>query len=360
MQPTRANQTLLREEQMALLDRLLEQEIMAQRRTATVNGTGYGPDDFLTQNRAAAQEAPQPDGIYAREPTARESIADALTPVFQSLRGLFPDTPTDARSAYRDAENLSGLLDFMPLVGGGISAEQARRDLGQGDYGSAALNGAFALMDVVPSVAAVRKGIKPATKGLREGMVDLPDNPIARDYFVRQMTDAKASHGPIGKSVDVYTPDEYAGMRLAMRPEGDAGYAVKPDGEIASVVKNKNADFRGFGEAVMRRSEPQGGYWLNAFDTALPSIYGRGGFQPVSRLPFNEDVARGDWGDEATEAFMAANAKYSGGRPDLVFMARDPSVAAPVVQGQGGLLTDDWDLAVQALDDKLKQLGYRK
>ena len=36
-------------------------------------------------------------------------------------------------------------------------------------------------------------------------------------------------------------------------------------------------------------------------------------------------VARGDWGDEATNAFMQANAKYSGGRPDLVFMARDPS-----------------------------------
>jgi hypothetical protein len=88
-------------------------------------------------------------------------------------------------------------------------------------------------------------------------------------------------------------------------------------------------------------------------------MYGRGGFQPVSRLPFAEDIARGDWGDEATDAFMAANARYSGGRPDLVFMARNPAAGIPVVQGRGGLLTDDYDLAVQELDREMKRLGYR-
>lgn len=313
-------------------------------------------DDMLrpiwTAEEAQYTAETQPT-LQARQPTVRESVAGTLAPAFASMPGM------SERAGYRAADKLAGLLDFVPFVGGAMSAEQARRDFAGGDYGSGAANAAFSLMDIVPGVAAARAGMKPAIPTLREGMVDVADHPIAREYFVRQMRAARASHGPIGKSVDVYSPDEYAGTRMAMTPEGDAGYVVKPDGEVASVVKRRGSPFKDFSGAVLRRSEPEGGYWLNAFDTALPELYGRGGFRPVSRLPFAEDIARSDWGDEATDAFMAANARYSGGRPDLVFMARNPAAPGPVMQGQGGLLTDDYDVAVQALEQELKRLGYR-
>lgn len=323
----------------------------------------YRIDDLLrpiwTQEQADYEQQMAPT-IGSAEPTTVEWLAGKMTPAMQGFRGMFPGVATDERAAYQDAKRVAGLLDFVPFIGGGISADQARRDLEHGDYGQAAMNGAFSLLDIVPTVASVRKGIKPALSGVREGMIDVPDHPLTREYFARQLREAQASHGPIGRSVDVYAPDDYKGMKMAMRPEGDAGFAIKPDGEIASVLKHKSSDFRDFGGAALRRAEPDGGYWLNAFDTALTGIYGKNGFQPVSRLPFNENVARGDWGDEATDAFMRANVKYSGGRPDLVFMARDPAATAPITQGRGGLLTDDWDEAVRLLDERLKQLGYRK
>lgn len=306
----------------------------------------------------AQYEAETQPMLMAREPSVVESLTDWMTPAVESLTGLSP------RSSTALASKAAGLLDMLPVVGGGVSAAQAGRDISSGNYGDAAMNMGFALADLVPAAAAARRGIKTGLrtalpKGLSEGMIDIPDRPITRDYFARQLGQARATHGPIGKSVDVYAPDEYAGMKMAMTPEGNAGYVVKPDGEIASVVKAKDAPIKDFAGSVMRRAEPQGGYWLNAFDTALPEIYGRGGFRPVSRLPFAEDIARSDWGDEATNAFMAANARYSGGRPDLVFMARNPAQAGPVRQGQGGLLTDDYDLAIQELENELKRLGYR-
>lgn len=316
----------------------------------------YRLDAMLRPDWEAAQaqyEAETQPTLQAREPSAVESLTGVMAPAFASLPGM------SERGGYRTAEKLAGLLDFVPFVGGAMSAEQARRDIGAGDYGSGAANAAFSLLDIVPGAAALRGGVKTAVPTLREGMIDVADHPLARDYFARQLNEARASHGPVGKSVDVYSPDEYAGTRMAMTPAGDAGYVVKPDGEVASVVKKRGSPFKDFSGAVLRRSEPEGGYWLNAFDTALPEMYGRGGFRPVSRLPFAEDIARGDWGDETTDAFMAANARYSGGRPDLVFMARNPAAPGPVRQGQGGLLTDDYDVAVQELERELKRLGYR-
>lgn len=281
---------------------------------------------------------------------ARDMAVDILPP--SVVNNLF------GRPASQDFLDREGLLGFTGvreatrLADAPVNAYYGNKGEAVADVGV----GALGLLGLIP---ASRTAAGPAIKTLSEGMIDVADHPIARDYFARNLRAAQASHGPIGRSVDVYSPAEYEGMRMAMRPEGDAGFAIKPTGEIVSVLKHKGSDFRDFGASALRRAEPDDGYWLNAFDTALTGIYGKGGFQPVSRLPFNEDIARSDWGNEATDAFMAANAKYSGGRPDLVFMVRNPAATEPVVQGRGGLLTDDWDEATRLLDDELRRLGYR-
>lgn len=262
-----------------------------------------------------------------------------------------------------DREGLLGILgvrDALRLVDAFTNASLGNTDAAAADVGM----GALGLLNFVPAgkpFGAAEKGATAMARraGMTEGMIDVADNPIARQYFVDRLTAAQASHGPIGKSVDVYSPDEYAGLRMAMTPEGDAGYAVKPTGEIVSVLKHKQSPVKDFAGKTMRRSEEQGGTWLNAFDTTLPGLYNRGGgFQPVARLPFSEEVARESWGDPATEAFMRANAKFNAGRPDVVFMARDPMNAAPVSPGQGGATIDDWDLGIKMVQDYLKELGY--
>jgi hypothetical protein len=313
------------------------------------------PAWMAQEAQQTAQSQPQ---ILPRERTVSEDVEDWWADKIRRVSGDTP-FPVDARGSQRIGKRIAGLLEFVPGPSTMMSGVQAQRDATAGNYGSAAMNAGFGLLDVVPGMAATRTGMNATAKGLSEGMIDVADHPIAREYFARQLQQARATHGPIGKSVDVYSPDEYAGTRMGMTPSGDAGYVVKPDGEVASVVKAKGAPIKDFAGAVLRRSEPQGGYWLNAFDTALPEIYGRGGFRPVSRLPFAEDIARGDWGDEATDAFMASNSRYSSGRPDLVFMARNPERPGPVMQGQGGLLTDDYDVAVQELERELRRLGYR-
>lgn len=113
------------------------------------------PNDTLTQG--------PPD-------TVTDSITNFLAPIYEQITGLSP------RSSRYEAEKLSGLMDFLPVVGGGISAAQAGRDFDQGNYGSAALNAGFSLLDMIPAVAAVRGGIKPAITAIPEDARRLGQN----------------------------------------------------------------------------------------------------------------------------------------------------------------------------------------
>ena len=120
----------------------------------------YRIDDLLrpiwTQEQADYEQQMAPT-ISSREPTTVEWLAGKMTPAMQGLRGMVPGVATDERSAYQDAQKVAGLLDFVPFIGGGISADQARRDIGQGNYGSAAMNAGFGLLDIVPGLGKAAK-----------------------------------------------------------------------------------------------------------------------------------------------------------------------------------------------------------
>jgi hypothetical protein len=232
---------------------------------------------------------------------------------------------------------------------------------GEDVTGNDVLAAAFGLAETIPGAFAARRlpglmEIEPRV--VSDGFAELTQNPQNRQYFSESMSSAQDTWGPIGRSVDVYPPEDYAGTSMFMSPGAEAGFVVKPDGEVASVVRRRDADFPNVSGRALRRSEPEGGNWLNAFDTALTQMYGRNNFRPVSRLPFDEGMMRSELGDEAADAFMSANAAYSGGRPDVVFMARDPSFAGPVTSGSGGETFSDWDDAMAALQAELARLGY--
>jgi hypothetical protein len=262
---------------------------------------------------------------------------------------------------YFAADRPLAVGDFL---GGGIvdmADVGTRYASGEEMTGNDALAAIFGIAETLPAGFAARRlpgllEIEPRIVG--EGFAELTQNPQNRQYFAQNMSDAQDTWGPIGRSVDVYEPEDYAGMSMFMSPNADAGFVVKPDGEVASVVKRRGADFPDVSGRALRRSEPEGGNWLNAFDTAITEMYGRNNFRPVSRLPFDEGIVRSEWGDEATDAFMTANAGYSAGRPDVVFMARDPSFAGPVSAGSGGQSFSDWDDAMASLQAEMRRLGY--
>ena len=64
---------------------------------------------------------------------------------------------------------------------------------------------------------------------------------------------------------------------------------------------------KGFASKSLAEAAPNGGVFLNAFDTFLTDLYGKNGYRAVSRIPFDEDVMRDSIGDEATEAFILSD-----------------------------------------------------
>ena len=67
----------------------------------------------------------------------------------------------------------------------------------------------------------------------------------------------------------------------------------------------------------MQLAIAQGGRTLDAFDTALPALYGVNGFRVVSRLPWDEGHNPKGWSKRKFKM-------YNNGEPDVVFMAYDP------------------------------------
>ena len=130
-----------------------------------------------------------------------------------------------------------------------------------------------------------------------------------------------------------------------------------PDGSVVSATDNPN---RGFSDAALAAGVQNGAKWLMAFDTVLPQKYARFGFKPVARLPFSEDVARSDWGDEATDAFMKKTADYNSGKPDAVFMVYDPDFTDTVANNVGGQITDDWDKAMSLVNKAVARTDKKR
>jgi len=108
-----------------------------------------------------------------------------------------------------------------------------------------------------------------------------------------------------------YTPEEYAEMRTFLSPDGNTGFAIRPDGDVVSVFNA--GPTKGAGRAAMEEAIKQGGTKLDAFDGFLPGYYNQFGFQEVRREP-----------------------NWTPGGPDVVYMERAPQ-GAPGSAGKPGV-----------------------
>lgn len=140
--------------------------------------------------------------------------------------------------------------------------------------------------------------------------------PADADLYRQQMEELKETNR-FATSVHIYNDDEYAGMRLFVTDDGRSGIALKGD-EIVSVFSHRDSNHPRAANSMLETAINAGGRRLDCFDTALPEIYARSGFVPVARLKWNDDYAPEGW-DYRTYA------PFNGGRPDVVFMAYDPS-----------------------------------
>lgn len=116
-----------------------------------------------------------------------------------------------------------------------------------------------------------------------------------------------------GAAVEVKSPEFYADPEnhLYFSEDGRAGAVVKPDGDLVSVFKHpeSTAKMRDILTDASQEATKLDGFDIDGF---LPNYYSRFGFRPVARVTFNDEFAPPKWD-------FAEN-----GRPDNVFMVRDP------------------------------------
>ena len=126
-----------------------------------------------------------------------------------------------------------------------------------------------------------------------------------------------------------------------MSEDGSVGFAIKPDGEISSLVKNKKSQIKAPSYSTLQVATQNGGTWLNAIDTILPLLYGQSGFRPVARIKWDDRYAPDGW--DYNDPTLK---KFNNGRPDIVFMVYDPKFTGTVANNLGGKIVSSYDKAV--------------
>ncbi|MCQ4128253.1 hypothetical protein NOU13_27500 [Rhodococcus erythropolis] len=169
--------------------------------------------------------------------------------------------------------------------------------------------------------------------------------PSDADLYRQQMEQLKVSNR-FASSVHIYSDDEYANMRLFVTDDGRSGIALNDD-EIVSAFSHRDSKYPSAAKSMLAVAVQQGGRRLDCFDTALPRIYSEAGFVPVARLKWNDDYAPDDWN-------YTVYSRYNGGRPDVVFMAHDPTSVDSRYQNGSGRYVELYDDGIDAVRARLR------
>jgi len=197
-----------------------------------------GGEPYSEAGMDYGRKRPNRGTIAPRTPTIVEDITERVTPMMQSMSGL------SERSSRKMAGDVASLMDFLPVVGGGISAAQAGRDLNAGDYGSAALNAGFSLLDMIPAAASVRRAATPMAKSATGRiMATMPSRAAAETYMLRDRLAAPSGYiGPSGRPSIVDIPET-------------GRFEARPISEIENAAR-EYMDARGMDSSPLREYAP--------------------------------------------------------------------------------------------------------
>lgn len=140
--------------------------------------------------------------------------------------------------------------------------------------------------------------------------------------FFNAITQAKKEN-PHGAYVTAYGANDYTGFRTMLDDTGNAGVAVKPDGDIISVFSNPTAGRKQAVSTLLINALDAGGTKLDNFDGRLSRIYEKHGFIPVARVAFDRDYAPDGWNYERD------------GTPDVIFWVHNGDTPEQVAQKIG-------------------------
>lgn len=135
--------------------------------------------------------------------------------------------------------------------------------------------------------------------------------------FYTLLKDFKALDRNRYAQVHLYTPEEYAQMRLFTGKDGKYGFAIKDDGDIVSVFASPDVP-KGTGHSIVIAAKSAGGTKLDNFDTYLSGLYEQHGFKEVGRDAWNEEYIPRDL-EGNVEWDKNYWSKYNNGEPDVVY-----------------------------------------
>jgi len=178
---------------------------------------------------------------------------------------------------------------------------------------------------------------------------------------INRTTDAQEYHNAIkvaaskrtddGVQVDVKSPEDYKeiidnGGKLYLSEDKKFGAMVKADGYMGSLFKHPDSPEKGVSKTLQDIRVKDGGRFFDAFGTHLEKIYAKNGFEPVARLPFNEEFAPHGWQDTVLKS-----------KPDVVFFAYNPNGDFKIGDGQK---FDDFDKAYTFAKDKADEYAKER
>lgn len=129
---------------------------------------------------------------------------------------------------------------------------------------------------------------------------------VSPEEFAEALAQAKQVDRRV-RFLSDYSPEEYATMRLFLTPDGQAGFAIKQDGDIVNLFNV--SPVRGLGRQLVDQAIANGGTHLDAFEGKLTDLYRSKGFEEVRRVPFDPQYAPEGWSEAE-------------GTPDIVYMQR--------------------------------------
>lgn len=257
--------------------------------------------------------------------SARDKIASGLLGL-----GLYDDNPY---AAYRAAEGLLSVVDFLPGVGDAKGAAETVDAANRGDYATAGLMGAATAAGVVPvlgdAASAVLMGI-----ARKRGIEDVAPSQIYDKRVKAQpiMEDLKLDVERTEYDVPTVSLADYEGKKALLTmadrtPSGDTIYGLNG-------VEFEQPVYLGGGRDYMFNPDFPGQAWANAqgYVTAVENAMRRGGDDSMLVLPFQMAPSSNDFTDMGP-AVMIEHAKAALGKRDISYIDKLIKKADPDFPG---------------------------
>lgn len=283
-----------------------------------LRGAGYGTQIDKLINNASPRKIPTVNATINQSDLA--GAAEVLENLYQ--RRLYHERTSPFRVGYGESASPS-------IPGYTLDAGRIR--------GSGGLKGQLykSSDEFITAVSATHNGLISTPNWIK-----LENTKVQAKEFVR-LSNANKETTRFPGMVDINKADDYKNSQLFMSEDGSVGFAIKPDGEISSLVKNKKSPIKAPSYSTLQVATQNGGTWLNAIDTILPLLYGQSGFRPVARIKWDDRYAPDGW--DYNDPTLK---KFNNGRPDIVFMVYDPKFTGTVANNLGGKIVSSYDKAV--------------